>query len=339
MTDEQNSSPTAASQSLTETVSLVIPQDAAGSRLDATLASLLPDLSRGRVQALLKDGLILVDGAPAGRALKLRGGEQITVKLEAREETHWSPEPIPLAITFEDEDVLVVDKPAGLVVHPGAGNASGTLANAVLAACPQTASLPRGGIVHRLDKDTTGLMVVAKTELAHRSLVAQLSERQVKREYLALVRGTPTGGGCVDAPLGRHPRDRKRMHVVSDGRHAVTHYRIETRLGPYTLLRVNLETGRTHQIRVHMSHLGMPLIGDPVYGGRPRPVAGLAPNVSEVVHAFRRQALHATRLEFVHPRADSEVTFDSPLPADFRYLVDTLSEATDAGDAGRTGVS
>ena len=321
---EQESSPTRAPQSLTEATELEIPAANAGERLDSVLAQLIPDFSRSRLQTMLKQKLILVDDAPATRSQRVLGGERVVAWLIPREPTQWSAQPLSLDRVFEDDDVLVLNKPASLVVHPGAGNQSGTLANAVLAAYPQSANLPRCGIVHRLDKDTTGLMVVAKTELAHRVLIGQLSSRTVKREYLALIRGVPTGGGIVHEPIDRHPRDRKRMHVQARGKMAVTHYRIEKRFNGYTLLRVSLETGRTHQIRVHMQHIGLPLVGDPVYGGRPRPVAGTAPELMDAVREFGRQALHAQRLSFVHPRSGEPVENQCAPPADMAAILDFL---------------
>jgi 23S rRNA pseudouridine1911/1915/1917 synthase len=325
MTDPE-SSPTPASQSLTKAIELEIPAANAGERLDSVLAALIPDFSRSRIQAMLKAQLVLLDGAPSARAHRVVGGEQVTAWLAPRETTHWSAQSLALDRVFEDDDVVVVNKPAALVVHPGAGNQHGTLANAILADYPTAANLPRCGIVHRLDKDTTGLMVLAKTELAHRVLIEQLSSRTVKREYLALVRGEPTGGGVVDEPIARHPRDRKRMHVQARGKAAITHYRIEARFKGYTLLRVSLQTGRTHQIRVHMQHIGMPLVADPVYGGRPRPLAGAAPELMATIRGFGRQVLHATRLSFEHPRTGETVENQCAPPSDMADLLRLLKQ-------------
>jgi 23S rRNA pseudouridine1911/1915/1917 synthase len=236
------------------------------------------------------------------------------------------PQPIPLDVRFEDPHLLVLNKPPGLVVHPAAGNPEGTLQNALLYHYPQLASLPRAGIVHRLDKDTSGLMVVARSLSAHKSLVEQLQARSVRREYLALVQSSVTAGGTIEAPIGRHPRDRLRMAVVPSGKPAVTHYRILERFPAYTLLEVSLETGRTHQIRVHMAYIRCPLVGDPLYAGRQKLPRGVSPRLREAVSSFRRQALHAARLELTHPASGERLSWQAEMPDDFSRLLDILRE-------------
>ncbi len=250
--------------------SAVVPAALAGERLDQAAAQLFPDYSRSRLQGWIRDGGLLLDGASARPRDKVAEGAVLCIATEAEAAVGWAPQALDLDIVFEDDDILVLDKPAGLVVHPAAGHADGTLVNALLAHAPQMELLPRGGIVHRLDRETSGIMVAAKTLAAHHHLVDQLQARTVKREYAAVCVGALTGGGTVEAPIGRHPRQRKKMAVVAGGKPAITHYRVAQRFGHYTHIAVNLETGRTHQIRVHMAHRHNPLIGDPVYGGRPR---------------------------------------------------------------------
>jgi 23S rRNA pseudouridine1911/1915/1917 synthase len=231
-----------------------------------------------------------------------------------------------LDVVYEDADLLVINKPAGLVVHPGAGNASGTLLNGLLAHAPQLESLPRAGIVHRLDKDTSGLLLVAKSLPAHTALVRDLAERRVSRQYLAICSGVLTGGGTIDAAIDRHPVDRTRMAVRDDGRPAVTHYTVVERFRAHTCVKVALETGRTHQIRVHFAYRRHPLVGDPVYGGRLALPAGASESLRDALRTFRRQALHATRLELRHPVTGEELVFEAPPPADFQSLLRTLRE-------------
>jgi 23S rRNA pseudouridine1911/1915/1917 synthase len=284
----------------------------AGLRLDQALARLMPGESRSRLARLIEEGHVLVDGAQAEPSLKVRSGEAVELELKPREAAGGArAEAIALAVVHEDADLLVIDKPAGLVVHPGSGNWAGTMLNALLHHAPQSGNLPRAGIVHRLDKDTSGLLVVAKNEPAQLALVRQLQARTVKRTYLALARGKVAAGGKVDAPLGRHPVHRTRMAVVAGGKAAVTHYRVRERFAVHTLLECALETGRTHQIRVHLASIGHPIEGDPVYAGRgPRLLA--------------RQALHAWKLAFAHPRSGEAVSFESPLPADLQALLESL---------------
>jgi len=284
----------------------------AGLRLDQALARLMPEESRTRLARLIEEGHVRVDGAEAAARRKVKSGEAVEVALAPRpSQAPLQAEAIGLTIVHEDDDVVVIDKPAGLVVHPGSGNWSGTMLNALLHHSPRAADLPRGGIVHRLDKETSGLLVVARNEPAQLALVRQLQARTVKRTYLAVVRGRVQAPGTVDAPMGRHPVHRTRMAVVRDGKPAVTHYRVREKLPQHTLLECALETGRTHQIRVHLASIGHPLEGDPVYGGRTAKV-------------FHRQALHAWKLAFVHPGTGKPVAFESPMPADMRELLERL---------------
>ena len=306
-----------------------IPPAAAGQRLDQVLAELFPDYSRSRLQQWIHSGAVRVDGDQRKGKDRVLGGEQIEIAAELEEDTGVQAQDIALELVYEDRNLLVIDKPAGLVVHPAAGNPDGTLQNALLHYDPQLATVPRAGIVHRLDKDTSGLLVVARNLTAHQSLVAQLQARSVKREYLAVVWGLLIAGGTVDAPIGRHSVDRKRMAVSSFGKPAITHYRIEERFRAHTLVRVNLETGRTHQIRVHMASIRHPLLGDPVYGGRPRPPAGMSAAARAAVLSFKRQALHATRLSLRHPVGGEVLEWDSPLPDDMVELLQALEDDVD----------
>lgn len=307
----------------------VLPEEAAGQRLDAVLARVFPEFSRSQLTQWLKEGALRVDGAQPRPRTPVRGGERVELDAPEAPILEAQPEPIALDIVFEDAAVVVLNKPAGLVVHPAAGHRGGTLVNALLHHSPEFARLPRAGIVHRLDKDTTGLMVVARTPAAQTALVRQLQARSVHRQYCALVRGRVISGGRIDQPLGRHPVDRKRQAVTGSGRPAVTHYRVAERLPAHALLQVYLETGRTHQIRVHMAHIRHPIVGDPIYGGRPHPVKGMGEAARGALAAFRRQALHAARLEFAHPDDGQSCRFEAPLPEDFEALLGALRE--DAG--------
>ena len=302
-----------------------IPLDAQGERLDQVAARLFPDYSRSRLQGWIKSGELLLDGAEARTRDKVRPGQVITVGAEVEQVVSWEGQAIELDILYEDADIIVLNKPAGLVVHPAAGHADGTLVNALLHHAPEMASLPRGGIVHRLDRETSGVMVAARSLQAHHSLVAQLQERTVKRQYCAVVIGVMTGGATIDAPIGRHPKQRKKMSVVAiGGKPAVTHYRVERRFGHHTQVSVNLETGRTHQIRVHMAHKHYPLIGDPLYGGRPRIPAGASEELITALRGFPRQALHAQRLTLEHPASGDILEFETDLPADIQTLLSVL---------------
>ncbi|MDD2738247.1 MAG: 23S rRNA pseudouridine(1911/1915/1917) synthase RluD [Methylomonas lenta] len=303
-----------------------VPDELAGMRLDQCLAEMFPDYSRSKLQTWVKDGRVLVDGEQRKGREKLDGGEEIELDAEAEQVVEYDAEDIPLDIIYEDESILIVNKPAGLVVHPAVGNWTGTLVNALLNHAPHLDTLPRAGIVHRIDKETSGLLMVAKTLQAHNSLVEQLQERSIHREYLALVKGWMTAGGTVDQPIGRHPVDRKRNAVRRDGKEAVTHYRLEQRFKRHTLIRVKLETGRTHQIRVHMTHINYPLIGDQVYGGRFQMPAECNPALAEALRSFKRQALHATKLGLEHPETGEYMEWELPMPEDMQNLIKLLTE-------------
>ncbi|MEJ2692251.1 MAG: 23S rRNA pseudouridine(1911/1915/1917) synthase RluD [Candidatus Thiodiazotropha sp.] len=301
-----------------------VPLASAGYRLDQLLAERCPDYSRSRLQHWIKTGRVLLDGQSCRPREKLRGGERIQVRPETEPELRDQGEAMPLDILYEDNCLLVVNKPAGLVVHPAAGNPCGTLLNGLLAHHPPLAQVPRAGLVHRLDKQTSGLLVVAKTLPAQTALVRQLQARSVKREYRALVQGVMTAGGSVDAPIGRHPVNRLRMAVIESGKPAVTHYRVVRRFRAHTDLRIDLETGRTHQIRVHMAHIRFPLVGDPLYGGRLKLPADADARLTEVLRGFRRQALHARRLTLQHPESGKSCSWEAPLPDDMERLLAVL---------------
>ena len=307
-----------------------VPPELAGLRLDQALSELFHEFSRSRLQTWVRNGRVLVNGRIVPVRYKTMGGEQVELTPELSPETDCEGQDIPLAIVYEDSEVLVVDKPAGLVVHPAAGHPDGTLQNALLHHAPALKNLPRSGIVHRIDKDTSGLLMVAKTLQAHKSLVDQLQARETRREYLAIAQGYLTAGATIDEPLGRHPSDRKRYSVRRDGKDAITHYRIAERLPGHTLLRIKLETGRTHQIRVHMAHIHHPLLGDPVYGGRLKLPAGASGELIAALRAFRRQALHAETLGFEHPASGEWLEWRSELPDDMQNLLEIMrSEAVD----------
>jgi 23S rRNA pseudouridine1911/1915/1917 synthase len=306
--------------------SVVIPDGHAGNRLDQVLSDQFPEFSRSRLQQWIKLGQVELDGRPCKAKQRVRGGEQITLWPILQDEMEDQPQAIDLDVVFEDAHLLVINKPAGLVVHPAAGNPDGTLLNGLLHHCRSLQQIPRAGIVHRLDKETSGLLVVAKTLQAQHALVAQLQARTVKREYLAIVQGEMIAGGIVDAPIARHPVNRLRMSVHETGKEALTHYRIEQRYRAHTLLRVRLETGRTHQIRVHMQHIRHPLLGDPLYGGRLKLPSGVSDQLAAVLKGFRRQALHATRLELRHPETAQPLAWEAPVPADMQQLIDCLNE-------------
>jgi len=313
-----------------------VPESAAGRRFDAVLAELFPEFSRSRLAGWIKSGDALLDGATVRPREPVRGGEAVTLAAVLDEQTDAEPQDIPLTILHEDADVFVIDKPAGLVVHPGAGNPDGTLVNGLLFRDPSLAALPRAGIVHRLDKDTSGVMVVARTLQAHAALVEQLSARAVHRQYLAIVVGALVSGGTADAAIDRHPRDRLRMAVREDGRDAVTHYRLRERFRAHTALECRLETGRTHQIRVHMAHLKHPIVGDQLYGGSLRLPRGASEELVAALRGFKRQALHAETLEFVHPLSGEPLRCTAPVPADMLELMWLLREDSAAhAEAGR----
>lgn len=305
---------------------LELPAELAGLRLDQALARALPQYSRARLQGWIQAGAVRVDGREPRPRDAVRGGEQVKIEARIEPETGVVAEKLPLDVVFRDRALFVIDKPAGMVVHPGAGNASHTLQNALLALDPKLALVPRAGIVHRLDKDTSGLLVIARTPEVHTALVAALSSREVKREYVAICGGVMTGGGTVDQPIGRHRSIRTRMTVRADGREAVTHYRIAERFRAHTLVNVQLETGRTHQIRVHLAHIGHPVVGDPAYGGRRRLPRGASAKLIAALESFKRQALHAARLELEHPASGKTMTWDAPLPSDMRKLIAALEK-------------
>ncbi len=311
-----------------EHLQCMIPPESAGLRLDQALAQFYPTFSRARLQQWIKQGAVSLNGLHPRPRDPVRGGERVVIIPQQEPHGVFAAEAIPLELIYQDPHILVVNKPAGLVVHPAVGNWKGTLLNALLHQAPELDGLPRAGIVHRLDKDTSGLMVVARTLEAHKSLVEQLRLRAVTREYLALVQGRLIAGGSVRGHLGRHPKQRTRMAVIDNGKPAVTHYRIARRFPAHTLLRIRLETGRTHQIRVHMAHIKYPIVGDPVYGGRLKLPASATDVVRSCLRAFRRQALHAVALGLTHPLSGERMSWEVPIPGDMRQLIDVLATKT-----------
>ncbi|MDQ2640911.1 MAG: 23S rRNA pseudouridine(1911/1915/1917) synthase RluD [Pseudomonadota bacterium] len=305
---------------------LTLPQCPGGQRLDQALAAALPQYSRSRLAGWIREGAVAVDGRPARPRDAVYGGETVLLRAKPQIDERVAPERMPLVVRHTDRHLFVIDKPAGLVVHPGAGNAAHTLQNGLLALDPGLAAVPRAGIVHRIDKDTSGLLVVARSLQAHTALVEMLRLHEVSREYLALCVGAMTGGGTVDKPIGRHRTDRLRQAVRADGREAVTHYRLVERFAFHSLLRVMLETGRTHQIRVHLAHIGHPLVGDPLYGGRRQLTARATPEQRAALTGLRRQALHAAKLAFEHPVSGKPIEVESALPDDLQSLLAVLRE-------------
>lgn len=303
-----------------------VPYELAGMRLDQVLAELFAEYSRSKLQTWIKSGRVQVNGLPLKAKDKLEGGEAITLDAEAEVVITSEPEDIPLDIVYEDDCLLIVNKPAGLVVHPAVGNWHGTLVNALLHHEPSLETLPRAGIVHRIDKDTSGLLMIAKTLQAHHSLTGQLQEREIHREYLAVTRGRMTAGGTVDEPIGRHPSDRKRYVVRESGKVAITHYRVVQRFTRHTLIQVKLETGRTHQIRVHMAHIRFPLLGDQVYGGRFQMPPDCSARLEKALRGFKRQALHAAKLGLLHPETDEYMEWEQALPDDMKELLAALAD-------------
>jgi 23S rRNA pseudouridine1911/1915/1917 synthase len=308
------------------TLTLTIPHDLGGVRLDVALQRLLPEHSRSRLQAWIKEGLVTVDKSTSTSKTKVWGGEQVIVQVQAKPENKaFIPEDIPLDIVFEDDHILVINKPAGMVVHPAAGNWSGTLLNALLFHAPQLKDVPRAGIVHRLDKETSGLLVVAKTLAAQTNLVRQLQARTVKREYRTIVWGQIWRNGRVDQPIGRDPKSRTKMAINRMGKPAVTRYEVLERFSVQTYLRCNLETGRTHQIRVHMQHLKAPIVGDPVYGFRGIvPIRAMTQTLRDAVSQFDRQALHAIKLGLQHPDTDEFMEWQIELADDMKILLEAM---------------
>ncbi|CAA6827469.1 MAG: Ribosomal large subunit pseudouridine synthase D (EC [uncultured Thiotrichaceae bacterium] len=307
-------------------LTIEIPFEMRNKRLDQVLAKLCPEYSRSQLQRWIKSGNVTLNGKPVVARYKTLGAEIFAIEPVDNEPLEDLPEDIPLDIMYEDEHIMVINKTANLVVHPGAGNRTGTIVNGLLHHNAEQKHLPRAGIVHRLDKDTTGLMVIAKSMKAHKSLVDQLQERSVKREYLALAQGNVISGDTIEGNIGRHPVDRKKMAVVDGGKTAITHYRVERRFVGHTLLRVNLETGRTHQIRVHLSWKHYPIVGDTTYQGRPRIPKEVTVEAREAVQQFPRQALHATKLSLVHPDTAELMSWAVDMPADMYALMDTLEE-------------
>lgn len=295
--------------------------DASGKRVDQALADTFPEHSRSRLKTWIEQGQVLIDGQKKRPKDRVMGGEKVEISAEIEKKIDWSPEPLPLNIVYEDTEILVLNKPANCVVHPAAGNNNGTLVNALLHYLPDLNKLPRAGIVHRLDKDTTGLLVVAKTLEAHSDLIKQLQARTIARTYEAIVQGVMTAGGSIDAPLDRHPKDRKRRAVVEGGKPAITHYRVIKRFKAHTHVRLQLETGRTHQIRVHLAYISYPIVGDKVYGGRLRFPAEATQSLRDALTQFPRQALHAKELGLVHPKTKQALSWEAPLPTDMQALL------------------
>lgn len=311
-----------------EVLSQQVPADLAGKRLDQALARMFPQYSRSRLKSWILKGQVTVDGEVIRPKDPVASGATLVVIPIADVVIKSVPEPMDLQIAHEDDDLLVILKPAGLVVHPGAGNHRGTLMNGLLAYAPALEAIPRAGIVHRLDKDTSGLLLVAKTLESHTALVRQIADREVSRHYLAVCNGVLTGGGKIDLPIGRHPVDRLRMHVMETGKHAVTHYRVLRRFAAHTYISVQLETGRTHQIRVHFAHRRHALLGDQTYGGRLALPAGASDDVIELLRNFKRQALHAEKLCFVHPASAEPISVQAEPPQDFQDMLNVLQRTT-----------
>jgi len=305
-------------------LSATIPEDMAGKRLDQALAALFSEHSRTRLQQWIKNGQVRVNNKIMRQRDKVLGGEIVEIETLYEIRDTWEAEEIKLQIIHEDETFFILNKPAGLVVHPGAGNPEHTLLNALLYYDPQLKIVPRAGIVQRLDKDTSGLMVIARTPETQTYLVSQMQERKITREYQAIVSGVMTAGGTIDKPIGRHPKHRTRMAVVDNGKPAISHYRIITKYPAHTHIRVQLETGRTHQIRVHMAYLHYPIVGDPVYAGRPQVPKGASGELVTAIQSFPRQALHASAIELQHPTTGNSLRFEEPLPDDIQTLINLL---------------
>lgn len=325
-----------------------VPDEANGLRFDQVAAQLFSDYSRSRLQQWIKSGELLVEGEKRKPKEKVFAAESLSLKAEPQAQERWQPQAIDLEVVYSDDSIIVLNKPAGIVVHPGAGNADGTLLNALLHHFPELDKVPRAGIVHRLDKDTSGLMVVARTLTAQKDLVEQLQARTVFRQYVAIARGNMIVGGTVNAPIGRHPRQRQKMAVADQvqvngddaeeyqardtgAKEAITHYQLVKNLGSYCLIRCRLETGRTHQIRVHMAHIKHPLLGDPMYSGRMQWAKGLTDELRNQVQAFARQALHAHTLGLIHPASGEEMEWQAPIPEDMQALLDALEQHAKAG--------
>ena len=309
------------------TINTTIPEEMAGQRLDVALAEMYPDYSRNRLKQWILQGQILVNGQQVKPREKLLGNESLQITFQSLEQDQaCEPQDIPLNVIYEDDALIIINKPAGFVVHPAAGHYSGTLQNALLHYDNRLEEVPRAGIVHRIDKDTTGLLVVARTLISHRYLVKQLQARDIHREYQAVVHGVMTAGGSVDEPIGRHPRERIRMAVRENGKPSLTHYRVTQRFREHTHIDVKLDTGRTHQIRVHMQHIRHPIVGDPVYSGRQRIPAQASEECIQTLRQFKRQSLHAFQLSLIHPDSKQEMTWQAPLPDDFSHLLAVLND-------------
>ena len=309
-----------------ETLNIILPKRFLGQRLDVALSEMLPDYSRSKITAWIKSGDALIDNKTFKPKDKVNGHETIQLILNHQENNDWLPEKINLNIVFEDKDIIIINKPFGLVTHPGAGNWNGTLANALLYYDSSLNKVDRAGIVHRLDKNTSGLMVVAKNLKSQKYLVEQLQKHSIRREYSAIVYGHMISGGTIDEPIGRDPKDRVRQTVLRGGKDAVTHYRALDRYGNHTHVKAILETGRTHQIRVHLSHIGYPLVGDPMYGGRVRFPKKASEELKSTLKSFHRQALHSKKLTLTHPRTGQSLTWKIDLPEDMKQLLDTLKK-------------
>ena len=303
---------------------IIIPDRLIGSRLDSAISEMLPELSRNKITSWIKSGKILIGSETFKPKEKVLGGEIIEMNVSSEENTNWIAEDIKLDIVFEDVEILILNKPSGLVTHPGAGNTHGTLANGILFARPELNQLDRAGIVHRLDKDTSGLMIVAKTETAKLSLIKQLESHSVAREYSAIVYGSMVTGGMVDEPIGRDSTNRQKQAVTKGGKPAITHYRVIEKFKNFTLIKAILETGRTHQIRVHMSHIGHPLLGDFTYGGKVKFPKSASEELKLAIKEFPRQALHAKKLSIIHPRDNKELSWKSKLPEDLDNMINVL---------------
>lgn len=305
---------------------LIIPEELQGTRLDQAAAKLLPDYSRTQIQDWIKAGTLKINGEATKTRYTVKGNETITLDAMLKAQPIWEAQDIALNIVFEDDALLVINKPAGIVVHPAVGNPNSTLLNALLHHCPLLQKLPRAGIVHRLDKDTTGLLVIAKTNQALKSLTSQLKARTISRIYQAIVAGVLISGATIDEPIARHPINRKRMAVIDTGKMAITHYRVMEKYKAYTRIKVQLETGRTHQIRVHMAHIQHAILGDPVYSGRLQLPKGATPELVNELRHFKRQALHAYELGLIHPVTHKEMTWQAPIPDDMKKLIDILKQ-------------
>ena len=305
-------------------LSAEVPEDLAGNRLDQIAAQLFPEYSRARLQSWIKDGSLRVNAQSLRPRDRLKTGDLLQIEVELVPSEQFLPQPIQLDIIFEDEDLVILNKPAYLVVHPAAGHLQGTVLIGLLLAYPKLEAIPRAGIVHRLDKDTTGLMVVAKNLQSHSILVQQLQERSIEREYEAIVHGVLTGGGVIDVPLGRHPVNRKKKAVVVKGKDSITHYRVLQRFRSHTHVQLNLQTGRTHQIRVHMTHINHSLVGDPLYGGRLQLPTACSEEFEQQLRNFKRQALHARRLALVHPTSERKLSWEVVAPDDFQQLLSAI---------------